>query len=179
MASNLSSQLREADALDRLTEVFEELPTVRRELGYPPLVTPTSQIIGIQAVQNVLFGRYAMVSGQVKDYVYGLYGRTPTPIDPDVAKQVLKDYERGQEPITGRAADYLEPEMEKAKEATEGLAKDIGDVLVYALYPVTGLRYLQWKYGLEPIPDDVKPKTLEQINEEAELGFQGQGRLAG
>ena len=169
MASNLSSQLREADALDRLTEVFEELPTVRRELGYPPLVTPTSQIIGIQAVQNVLFGRYAMVSGQVKDYVYGLYGRTPTPIDPDVAKQVLKDYERGQEPITGRAADYLEPEMEKAKEATEGLAKDIGDVLVYALYPVTGLRYLQWKYGLEPIPDDVKPKTLEQINEEAEL----------
>ena len=169
MASNLASQLREADALDRLGEVFEELPKVRRELGYPPLVTPTSQIIGIQAVQNVLFGRYAMVSGQVKDYVYGLYGRTPTPIDSDVARQVLKDYERGQEPITGRAADYLEPEMDRAREATEGLAKDAGDVLVYALYPVTGLRYLQWKYGLEPIPDDVKPKTLEQINEEAEL----------
>ena len=169
MASNLASQLREADALDRLGEVFEELPKVRRELGYPPLVTPTSQIIGIQAVQNVLFGRYVMVSGQVKDYVYGLYGRTPTPIDSDVARQVLKDYERGQEPITGRAADYLEPEMDRAREATEGLAKDAGDVLVYALYPVTGLRYLQWKYGLEPIPDDVKPKTLEQINEEAEL----------
>ena len=169
MASNLASQLREADALDRLGEVFEELPKVRRELGYPPLVTPTSQIIGIQAVQNVLFGRYVMVSGQVKDYVYGLYGRTPTPIDSDVARQVLKDYERGQEPVTGRAADYLEPEMDRAREATEGLAKDAGDVLVYALYPVTGLRYLQWKYGLEPIPDDVKPKTLEQINEEAEL----------
>lgn len=169
MASNLSSQLREADALDRLNEVFEELPTVRRELGYPPLVTPTSQIIGIQAVQNVLFGRYAMVSGQVKDYVYGLYGRTPTPIDPDVAQQVLKDYERGQEPITGRAADYLEPEMEKAKEATDGLARDIGDVLVYALYPVTGLRFLQWKYGLEPVPDDVKPRTQEDLDREADL----------
>ena len=179
MASNLASQLREADALDRLGEVFEELPKVRRELGYPPLVTPTSQIIGIQAVQNVLFGRYAMVSGQVKDYVYGLYGRTPTPIDSDVARQVLKDYERGQEPITGRAADYLEPEMDRAREATEGLAKDAGDVLVYALYPVTGLRYLQWKYGLEPIPDDVKPKTLEQINEGSRTYFQGQGRLAG
>ena len=169
MASNLASQLREADALERLNEVFEELPTVRRELGYPPLVTPTSQIIGIQAVQNVLFGRYSMVSGQVKDYVYGLYGRTPTPIDADVSKQILKGYERGEEPITGRAADYLEPEMEKAREATEGLAKDIGDVLVYALYPVTGLRFLQWKYGLEPVPDDVKPKTIEQINEEAEM----------
>ena len=169
MASNLSSQLREADALDRLNEVFEELPTVRRELGFPPLVTPTSQIIGIQAVQNVLFGRYAMVSGQVKDYVYGLYGRTPTPIDADVAKQVLKDYERGQEPITGRAADYLEPEMEKARADTAGLARDIGDVLVYALYPVTGLRYLQWKYGLEPIPDDVKPRSQEEVDREAEL----------
>ncbi len=169
MASNLSSQLREADALERLNEVFEELPTVRRELGYPPLVTPTSQIIGIQAVQNVLFGRYVMVSGQVKDYVYGLYGKTPTPIDADVSKQILKGYERGEEPITGRAADYLEPEMEKAKEDTEGLARDIGDVLVYALYPVTGLRYLKWKYGLEPIPDDVKPRTIEEINEEAEI----------
>ena len=169
MASNLSSQLREADALDRLNEVFEELPTVRRELGYPPLVTPTSQIIGIQAVQNVLFGRYAMVSGQVKDYVYGLYGRTPTPIDSDVAKQVLKDYERGQEPITGRAADYLEPEMEKARADTEGIARDIGDVLVYALYPVTGLRFLKWKYGDEPVPDDVKPRTQEDLDREAEL----------
>jgi pyruvate carboxylase subunit B len=169
MASNLMSQLKEADALDRLAEVYEELPRVRRELGFPPLVTPTSQIIGTQAVQNVLFGRYTMVSTQVKDYVYGLYGRTPTPIDPEVTKEVLKDYERGQEPVSGRAADYLEPEMDKAREATEGLAQDIGDVLTYALYPVTGLRFLKWKYDLEPIPDEVRAKTLEQINAEEEL----------
>jgi len=166
MASNLISQLKEADALDRLEEVYEELPRIRKELGTPPLVTPTSQIIGTQAVQNVLFGRYTMVSAQVKDYVYGLYGLTPTPIDPEVTKEVLKDYERGQEPVTGRAADYLEPELDKAREATDGLAQDIGDVLTYALYPVTGLRFLKWKYGLEPVPDDVKPKTLEQIKEQ-------------
>jgi pyruvate carboxylase subunit B len=169
MASNLVSQLKEADALDRLAEVYEELPRVRKELGFPPLVTPTSQIVGTQAVQNVLFGRYTMVSAQIKDYVYGLYGRTPTPIDPEVAKEVLKDYERGQKPVSGRAADYLEPELDKAREATKGLAEDIGDVLTYALYPVTGLRFLKWKYGLEPIPDEARPKTLEQINVEEEL----------
>jgi pyruvate carboxylase subunit B len=107
-----------------------------------------------------------MVSAQVKDYVYGLYGITPTPIDPEVTKEVLKDYERGQEPVTGRAAGFLDPELDKAREATDGLAKDIGDVLTYALYPVTGLRFLKWKYGLEPIPDEFKPKTLEQVKEQ-------------
>lgn len=177
MASNLVSQLKEADALERLAEVYEELPRLRKELGYPPLVTPTSQIIGTQAVQNVLFGRYTMVSGQVKDYVYGLYGRTPAPIDPEVTRQVLKDYERGQEPVTGRAADYLEPELNKAIEATKGLARNIGDVLTYALYPVTGLRFLKWKYGLEPIPDDAKPKTLEQVAAEEELVFKAKAGL--
>jgi len=169
MYSNLVSQLREADALDRIGEVYEELPRTRAELGYPPLVTPTSQIVGIQAVQNVLFGRYKMISGQVKDYVYGLYGRSPAPIDPDVQKIVLKGYERGEVPITCRAADMLEPEMEKAKEATKDIAKDIGDTLIYALYPTTGMRFLRWKYGQEPIPDEVKPKTLEQIKQENDL----------
>ncbi|MGB3128921.1 MAG: pyruvate carboxylase subunit B, partial [Dehalococcoidia bacterium] len=150
MTTNLVSQLREADALDRLHEVHEELPRTRKELGYPPLVTPTSQIVGIQAVQNVLFGRYKMISGQVKDYVYGMYGRSPAPIDPKVQKLVLKGYEKGEKPITCRAADLLEPEMEKAKEATKDIAKDIGDVLIYAIYPQTGMRFLRWKYGLEP-----------------------------
>ena len=98
MTTNLLSQLREADALDRLHEVHEELPRVRKELGYPPLVTPTSQIVGIQAVQNVLFGRYKMISGQVKDYVYGLYGRPPAPIDPKIQKLVLKGL-RGERPL--------------------------------------------------------------------------------
>ncbi len=169
MTTNLVAQLKEADALDRLHEVHEELPHTRKELGYPPLVTPTSQIVGIQAVQNVLFGRYKMISGQVKDYVYGMYGRSPAPIDPKVQKLVLKGYEKGEKPITCRAADLLEPEMEKAKEATKDIAKDIGDVLIYALYPQTGMRYLRWKYGLEPVPDTVKPKTLEDIKREDEL----------
>jgi biotin carboxyl carrier protein len=132
-------------------------------------VTPTSQIVGIQAVQNVLFGRYKMISGQVKDYVYGMYGRSPAPIDPKVQKLILKGYEKGEKPITCRAADLLEPEMEKAKEATKDIAKDIGDVLIYAIYPQTGMRFLRWKYGLEPVPDSVKPKTLEEIKREDEI----------
>ena len=169
MTTNLVAQLREAGALDRIDEVYEELPRVRRELGYPPLVTPTSQIVGTQAVNNVLFGRYKMISGQVKDYVYGLYGKPPAPIDPEVQKIVLSGYERGETPITRRAADILEPELEKAREATKGIARDIGDVLIYALYPTTGMRFLRWKYGLETPPPEVKPKTIEAIRREDEL----------
>lgn len=169
MFSNMIAQLKEADALDRLSEVYAELPRTRKELGYPPLVTPTSQIVGVQAVQNVLFGRYKMVSGQVKDYVYGLYGRPPAPIDKEVQKVALKDYERGDKPITCRPADILEPELEKAKEATKDIAKDIGDVLIYALYPTTGMRFLRWKYGLETPPPETKPKTLEDVKREEEL----------
>ncbi len=169
MITNLVAQLREAGALDKLDEVYAELPRVRKELGYPPLVTPTSQIVGIQAVQNVLFGRYKMISGQVKDYVYGLYGKPPAPIDPEVQKIVLKGYERGETPITCRAADVLEPELDKAKEATKDIARDIGDVLTYALYPTTGMRFLRWKYGLETPPPEVKPKTLEDVKREDEL----------
>ncbi|MFH2012703.1 MAG: pyruvate/oxaloacetate carboxyltransferase [Pseudomonadota bacterium] len=169
MTSNLVSQLKQAEALDRLDEVYEELPRTRKDMGYPPLVTPTSQIVGIQAVQNVLFGRYKMVTREVKDYAYGLYGKTPVPMDKKVQKQILKGYERGENPITCRAADILEPELEKAKEATKDIAKDIGDVLVYALYPTTGMRFLRWKYGLEEPPDEVKPITLEEIKREEEL----------
>jgi pyruvate carboxylase subunit B len=169
MTTNLVAQLREANALDKIEEVYAELPRVRKELGYPPLVTPTSQIVGIQAVQNVLFGRYKMISGQVKDYCYGLYGKPPAPVDPQVRKIVLKGYERGETPITHRAADALEPELDKAKEATKGLAKDIGDVLIYALYPTTGMRFLKWKYGKETPPPEVKPKTLNDVKREDEL----------
>lgn len=169
MLTNLLAQLKEADAFGRLDEVLAELPRVRKELGYPPLVTPTSQIVGIQAVQNVLSGRYKSISNEVKDYVYGLYGRSPAPIDPEVQKIVLKGYARGEKPITSRAADILKPEMEKAKEDTKGVAKNMGDVLIYALYPTTGLRFLKWKYGLEAAPADVKPKTLADIKREDEL----------
>jgi len=169
MTTNLVAQLREAGALDRIDEVYEELPRVRRELGYPPLVTPTSQVVGIQAVQNVLFGRYKMISGQVKDYVYGLYGKSPAPIDPEVQKIVLSGYERGETPVTCRAADMLEPELEKAKEATKDIARDIGDVLIYALYPTTGMAFLKAKYGQAPPPTAEKLKTIEDIKREDEL----------
>ncbi len=170
MISNLVAQLREAGALDRLPEVYEELPRTRADMGYPPLVTPSSQIVGVQAVNNVLFGRYKMISDQVKDYCYGLYGRPPRPINPELVQAALKDYARGQTPIRGKkTSEILAPELQKAKDATNGIAKDIGDVLVYALYPTTGMRFLRWKYGLDPIPDDVKGKTLEDIKREDEL----------
>jgi len=169
MYSNMVAQLREANALDRLQEVYAELPRTRKELGYPPLVTPTSQIVGVQAVQNVLFGRYKMISKEVKDYVYGLYGKPPAPIDKEVQKKVLKGYERGEKPTTSRPADILEPELKKAKEATKDIAKDIGDVLVYALYPQTGMRFLKWKYGIETPPPETKPKTLEDVEKEDQL----------
>lgn len=166
MISNLVNQLKQANALHRINEVYQEVPVTRRELGMPPLVTPTSQIVGVQAVLNVLFGRYKMITNEVKDLVYGLYGKTPIPIDPEVQKKVLKGYKRGETPITGRAADYIEPELDKVREKVKDLAKDDYDLLICAIYPTTGERFLKWKYGLEPIPDEVKPKTLEEIEKE-------------
>ncbi len=173
MLSNLVNQLREMDALDKIDEVFRQLPIVRRELGQVPLVTPTSQIVGIQTVNNVLFDtpdeRYKMITAQVKDLCYGLYGKTAVPIDPEVQKKALKGYARGETPITTRPADVLEPELDKAKKDVEGLAKDLDDIIVYALYPTTGKRFLKWKYGLEDVPQDVKPKTMEDVKAEEEL----------
>ncbi len=169
MLSNLVSQLRDCDALHRIDEVYEEIPKVRKELGYPPLVTPTSQIVGVQAVNNVLAGRYKLILREVMDYCYGLYGKPPAPIDPEVQKLVLKHYKRGQTPITCRPADLLEPELDKAREAVKDFTQDIGDVLIAALYPITGLRFLKWKYGLETPPPEVKPKTLEDVKTEDKL----------
>jgi len=168
MLSNLVNQLKEAKALDRLPEVYKEVAVTRRELGMPPLVTPTSQIVGVQAVLNVLFGRYKMVTNEVKDLVYGLYGKTPIPVDLEVQKRVLKGYKRGETPVTGRAADYLAPELEDAREKVGDLAKDDFDLIIYALYRNTGEQFLKWKYGLEERPAEVKPKTLEDIRKEDE-----------
>jgi pyruvate carboxylase subunit B len=168
MISNMVSQLKQQKAIHRINEVYEELPRTRKDLGYPPLVTPTSQIVGVQAVLNTLFGRYKMVSMETQDYVYGLYGRSPVPISEEIKKLVLKGYKRGKEPITCRPADLIEPELEKAKEETKGLARDLCDTLIYALYPKTGVEFLKWKYGLEPIPEKVKPKTLEDVKREDE-----------
>ena len=169
MFTNMVAQLREADALDRLPDVYAEFPRTRKELGSPPLVTPTSQIVGTQAIQNVLFGRYKMISNQVRDYVYGLYGKPPAEIDREVQEKALKGYKLGSTPITCRPADILEPELEKAREATKDIGKDIGDMLIYALYPTTGMQFLKWKYGLETPPPETKPKTIEDVKREDEL----------
>ncbi len=168
MISNMVSQLKQQKALHRIDEVYADLPKTRKDLGYPPLVTPTSQIVGVQAVLNVLFGRYKMVSMETQDYVYGLYGRPPVPISDEIEKAVLKGYKRGKEPIACRPADLIEPELEKAKGETKGLAKDLCDTLIYALYPKTGVDFLKWKYGIEPMPEKLKPKTLEDVKREEE-----------
>ncbi len=142
MLSNLVSQLVEQKAMDKYEEVLVEIPKVRKDLGYPPLVTPTSQIVGTQAVLNVITGdRYKMVPKEVKDYVKGLYGKSPAMIDPKVRLKVLCD----EEPITVRPADLLAPEYENAKKAVDALklAKQDEDYLTYALYPQVALKFLQ------------------------------------
>ena len=173
MLSNLVNQLKQMGELTRLEDVFNELPRVRKELGQVPLVTPTSQIVGTQTVNNVLFDsesqRYTKITEQVKDLCYGLYGKTPKPIDSDVQKNALKDYPRGEEPITVRPGEVLEGELEKARGEMGELAQNMDDLLICALFPVTGRRYLRWKYGKEEVPEEVKPKTLEDVKNEREL----------
>jgi pyruvate carboxylase subunit B len=146
MISNLVAQLKQVGALNRIDEVYAEVPQVRREFGYPPLVTPTSQIIGVQAVQNVIVGRYKLIPTQVMDYFYGLYGRPPASVDPEIRDKVLKRYKKGQIPVTGRPADYLEPELENARHAVQEYSQNIGDVLIAALYPAEGANFVKAKY---------------------------------
>ncbi len=148
MISNLVSQLKQAKAIHRLKEVYEEIPKTRKDLGFPPLVTPTSQIVGVQAVFNVIAGRYKMISKEVKDYFYGLYGKPPVAVNEEIRKKALKGYEKGEVPIDTRPGDILEPELPKAREALKGITEDMGDILIYALYPMTGLEFLKKKYGL-------------------------------
>jgi pyruvate carboxylase subunit B len=149
MISNLVSQLKQAKALHRINEVYEEIPRTRAEMGYPPLVTPTSQIVGVQAVLNVIAGRYKIITKEVKDYFYGLYGRPPARVDAEIRKKALRGYERGETPIDARPADVLEPELEKAREALRGISDKMEDILIYALYPTTGLEFLKRKYNTQ------------------------------
>lgn len=140
MISNLVTQLQEQRAIHRLQDVLNEIPRVRAELGYPPLVTPTSQIVGTQAVLNVLTGeRYKFIPEEVRRYVQGFYGRPPGPIDPEIQKKVLN----GREPITCRPADLLEPVLEKLREEIKDLATSEEDVLSYALFPQVARRFLE------------------------------------
>ncbi|CAH8284145.1 oxaloacetate decarboxylase alpha subunit/pyruvate carboxylase subunit B [Mariniflexile fucanivorans] len=173
MLSNLVNQLKSMDALDRLDDVFRMLPKVRKDLGQIPLVTPTSQIVGVQTVNNVLFdsyeGEYSRITQEVKDLCYGLYGKTTLPINPELRKKALKDYPRGEQHIEVRPGSILEPEMAEVKETFKDLAKDIDDEVLLALYPVTGKKFLKIKYGIDEMPEDMKAKTLEDVKKEEEL----------
>lgn len=155
MASNLLSQLREQKAEDRLAEVLAEVPRVREDLGYPPLVTPTSQIVGVQAVMNVLAGeRYKLIPREVRDYVKGLYGRSPAPVREAVVQKIL-----GQEkPLKGRPADRLEPMMPKVrKELARDLVRQEEDYVSYALFPEVSLKFFEWRKNPTP-PEAPKPE---------------------
>jgi len=152
MISNTVSQLQEQDALNRWDEVLKEIPRVRKDLGYPPLVTPTSQIVGTQAVLNVLVNgeRYRNVTKEVKDYVRGLYGKSPAPVSDEIRHLIIGD----EKVITVRPADLLEPAYEKMKkEATAaGLVKKEEDVLTYILYPAIAPSFLKGERVVEEIP---------------------------
>jgi pyruvate carboxylase subunit B len=142
MLSNLISQLKEQNALDRYSDVLEEMPRVRKDMGYPPLVTPTSQIVGIQSVMNVLGGeRYKTVSNEVKEYMRGMYGKPPAPVNEEISKKIIGD----EEVITCRPADLLEPEFDKFKSEGQekGFVKSDEDALTYALYPPIAPRFLK------------------------------------
>lgn len=139
MMSNFMSQLREANALDRMPEVLEEVPRVRKDMGYPPLVTPSSQIVGSQAVLNVLTGeRYKIATNEVKNYFRGQYGQPPAPMDEEVKKKVI-----GDEPvITHRPADDIPPMLEDMKKKIGHLAESMEDVLSYAMFPEVAEKFL-------------------------------------
>ncbi|HZK56248.1 MAG TPA: acetyl-CoA carboxylase biotin carboxyl carrier protein [Desulfosporosinus sp.] len=140
MISNLVSQLEEQGALERIHDVLEEIPKVRAELGYPPLVTPTSQIVGTQAVLNVLSGvRYKLIPGEVKAYVRGLYGRPPSPINPEIQKKIIGD----EVPLTVRPADILEPGLAKAVRESSELARSPEDVISYAIFPQVAKKFFE------------------------------------
>jgi pyruvate carboxylase subunit B len=153
MISNLSNQLKEQGALNRMDEVLAEIPRVREDLGYPPLVTPTSQIVGTQAVLNVMTGaRYKSVTNEVKNYLLGQYGQSPAPVN-----QSIKNAAVGQdaEVINCRPADLIADEMDKLRQESEVWAKSEEDVLTYAMFPDLAKTYLQ-----ERNADSLKPEVL-------------------
>lgn len=158
MISNLVSQLKEQKAADRINEVLAEIPRVRADLGYPPLVTPTSQIVGTQAVLNVLLGqRYKIVPGEVKNYVRGLYGRPPVPISEEIRRLIIGD----EEPIQGRPADVLPPRLEEARQEIGDLARSEEDVISYALFPQVARKFFEDRRAgrLQPGRRTLKPQA--------------------
>lgn len=160
MLSNLLSQLKQAGKADQLNDVLAEVPRVRKDAGYPPLVTPTSQIVGTQAVFNVIMGeRYKTVTKEFKGMVKGEYGKTPVPIDPEFQKMILK----GEEPITCRPADLLKPELDKLKEECAEWTEQEEDVLTYAMFPKVAPKFFEQrrnkKYGVDGANSDAAAKV--------------------
>ena len=156
MISNLYSQLREQGAVERISEVFDEIPRVRKDLGYPPLVTPTSQIVGTQALLNVLTGkRYETITNEVKLYLQGRYGKAPAAFDPAVQKQAIGS----EESIDVRPADLLEDEMDKLRTEIGKIARSEEDVLTYAMFPEIGKDFLtnRSKHAVSASPENTAP----------------------
>ncbi|MGB9676180.1 MAG: oxaloacetate decarboxylase subunit alpha [Candidatus Bathyarchaeales archaeon] len=165
MFSNLLEQLKEQNALHRLKEVLEEVPKVRKELGYPPLVTPTSQLVGIQAVFNVLSGeRYSIVPKEIKDYVKGFYGKPPAPIDSKVRRKIIGD----EKPITCRPADLLEPALDKIPKDVKPYIESEEDKLTYALFPQVALEFFKKrKAKREEAKTGISPERVAELEEVA------------
>ena len=160
MISNLANQLRERNALDRIEEVYKEIPAVRKDLGYPPLVTPTSQIVGTQAVLNVLTGkRYETITNEVKRYLQGGYGKAPAPVSADLQKRAVGT----EDLIDCRPADLLKPEFENLRQEIGLLAKNDEDVLSYAMFPEVGKQFLEQRSNDSLIPE---PLELESVADE-------------
>ena len=143
MLSNFISQLQQQNAVDKIPAVLEEIPRVREDLGFPPLVTPTSQIVGTQAVLNVLMGRYKMVTNEVKNYLRGHYGVTPAPVNEEVRKQIIGE----EKPITGRAADLIKPQMQQARKEIGIYMQKEEDALSYAIFPQVAKKFLEERYA--------------------------------
>jgi oxaloacetate decarboxylase alpha subunit len=166
MFSNLISQLRDQNATDKLSRVLEEVPRVRKELGYPPLVTPTSQIVGTQAVFNVISGkRYSIVPKEVKDYVRGLYGKPPAPIDEEVKKKIIGD----EEVISQRPADLLKPELDAIPRDVKQLFEKEEDALTYVLFPQASLEFLKKRktFVKESAASLLPPQLRQELEEVA------------
>ncbi len=159
MISNLSNQLKEQGALNRMNEVLAELPRVREDLGYPPLVTPTSQIVGTQAVLNVITGkRYKSITNEVKLYLQGRYGRAPGKVNDTVRNLAIGD----EKVIDCRPAELLEPEMRALRQEIGDLAKSEEDVLTYAMFPEIGRKFMEERAAGAFDPEELLPPTSNQ-----------------
>lgn len=155
MLSNLINQLKQQGASDKLEDVLKEVPNVRKDMGYPPLVTPLSQMVGTQAVMNVITGeRYKMVPKEINEYLHGKYGASPAPVDEAIRKQIIGD----DEVITHRPADDLKPEFEELKKQYKGLAKSDEDVLSIALFGDVAIKYIKQR-NEDAMPTTIKVKA--------------------